>query len=484
MAAAFLAASGIDLDAEMSRVQFGAAELESKAASSTDNRRVDKISNVTLPAEDSTSRWDVNVSSGQIESVNPHRLDEFDLSDRHQINGRGALLTHSLCHPHVHLDKAFLLSHPRYSHLQIEEGSFSEAMELTGKAKTNFERGDLLERGNRLVDESVRAGVTAMRAFVEVDPIVGMKCLEAGKTIKEQNAASDRCNVQLCAFAQLPLFSADDGGEEIRKLMQDATAPDMSADVIGSTPYVEADRKKMEQNVDWMIKLALEKDMHLDFHLDYNIDPDTEPLIWYVIDTLKARSWTKHTEKSIVLGHCTRLSLFRDADWSRLKEAIGDLPISLVGLPTSDLFMMRTEHGARGTLPIPQLIQKHGLDAAIGMNNIGNAFTPHGCCDPLSIASMGVGIYQAGTKRDAEILYECVSTRARAAIGLSASTTKSADGGHSYSSLAIKSKQPADLILFSHESVDWRTRRTVAEAVYLYDGANGRRVIKAGSLIE
>lgn len=34
-----------------------------------------------------------------------------------------------------------------------------------------------------------------------------------------------------------------------------------------------------------------------------------------------------------------------------------------------------------------------------------NAFTPHGNCDPLSIASLGVGIYQAGTKQDTEVLY-------------------------------------------------------------------------------
>jgi hypothetical protein len=50
------------------------------------------------------------------------------------------------------------------------------------------------------------------------------------------------------------------------------------------------------------------------------------------------------------------------------------------------------------------MIKKYGLNAAIGINNVGNAFTPQGNCDPLNLASLGVSIYQAGTKADAELL--------------------------------------------------------------------------------
>jgi hypothetical protein len=140
---------------------------------------------------------------------------------------------------------------------------------------------------------------------------------------------------------------------------------------------------------------------------------------------------------------------------------------------------MRTETGARGTLPVPRLIKDYGFNAAISINNIGNAFTPQGSCDPLSIASLGVGVYQSGTKRDAEILYECVSTRARNAIGLSTGINS-----HSLNKLSMKSDQSADMLLFNKENTDWRTRRTVSEAVYLYDGARKRTVFKGGLLVE
>lgn len=469
-------------DTEGTQVGRPSTDTTSPSVSLQQFGRVHDILNVSLPGTEPQTRWDLGLSfSGTIEKIEPHSSSLLkalnDDTSSPCIDGHGALLAPALCHPHIHLDKAFLLSHPKYAHLQINEGSFNEAMELTSKAKSDFDHDDLLERGLRVVDESVRSGVTSMRAFVEVDSIVGLKCIEAGKSIKDENDL--RCHIQLCVFAQLPVFSGDDDGQEIRRLLREALGFTYSAEALGSTPYVEDDREKMEKNVDWTIDLALEYDLHLDFHLDYNLNPETEPLIWYVIRALKTKEWTKKSTKTVVLGHCTRLCLFKDEDWIRLKEEMDDLPISFVGLPTSDLFMMRTENGARGTLPIPKLIKEYDLNASISINNVGNAFTPQGTLDPLAIASQGVGIYQAGTKKDAEILYECVSTRARTAIGLSTEKETA-----SQSTLALKSQQMADLLLFESTKPSWRTRRTVSEAVYLYDGMGKRTTLKGGLLIE
>ena len=352
-------------------------------------------------------------------------------------------------------------------------------MELTTTAKSLFERGDLLERGRRVLDESIHAGVTAMRAFVEVDAGVGEKCLNAGVELKAE--ARGRCEVQLCAFAQLALFSpsaGDEAGEVIRGLMRDAAGRE-EVDVVGSTPYVEGDRGRMERNVEWTVELSGEMDVHLDFHLDYHLDPAVEPLVWFVLRTLKARRWRERTKgkKTVVLGHCTRLTLFTPSEWRQLRDEIGDLPISFVGLPTSDLFMMRTENQTRGTLDIPALIKEYGFNACIGINNIGNAFTPHGSCDPLTLACHGVGVYQAGTEGDAEVLFECVSTRARRAIGM-----EKREWEGDKTSVQIKVGDPADLVLFGTEKEEWRTRKNVAEAVYLYDRCRGRRAFLGGVL--
>jgi cytosine/adenosine deaminase-related metal-dependent hydrolase len=401
------------------------------------------------------------------------------------INGNGALLGPSLCHPHVHLDKAFLLPHPKYAHLQVEKGDFQEAMDLTGKAKSQFQHEDLLERGQRLIDESVAAGVTHMRAFVEVDAGVGNKCLFAGIELRQNARFNRSCEVQLCAFAQLPLFSSspdDKDGSVIRDLMREA-ARNGEIDTIGSTPYVE-DRGMMRRNVEWMIDLSIEFDLHLDFHLDYNLDQEVEPLVWHVINSLQYKSWkAQTTEKTVVLGHCTRLTLFDDKEWFRLADAIAtaELPISFVGLPTSDLFMMRSgrQPEIRGTLDVPRLIKQYDLNACIGINNIGNAFTPFGSCDPLALACQGVGVYQAGTKKDTELLYETVSTRARSAIGLGRAAAHDVR-------LDIQKGDRADLLLFggSDQSKDhWKTRSSISDAVYLYDHCNGRKTMFGGKVV-
>lgn len=421
MAAEFLAGHGIDLQEEISKGQFGVPEgtlgLNRSSAPESPFSTLSKVSGVRLPLKHPNTLWDVSIDSGRVKSIDEHNraaLTALHISGF--LDAREQFLAPSLCHPHIHLDKCFLLSDSKYADLEIVKGDFTEAMELTNKAKARFEEEDLLRRGRWLMEESIAAGVTHMRAFVEVDEGVGFKCLDAGLKLKAQ--FSRNCEVQICVFAQLPLFSGGDGGEEMRKLMQTALRRE-GVDAVGSTPYVEDDEEKMKRNVEWAIETALEMHLHLDFHLDYNLDADKEPLIWFVLKTLKEKDWMSRAEKekTIVFGHCTRLTLFRKQEWTRLRDEIGDLPIHFVSLPTSDLFMMGRPAGdevvsgqrVRGTLQILEMVQKYGLEVTIGVNNVGNAFTPQGSCDPMSIASLAVGIYQAGTTKDAELLFVSIA---------------------------------------------------------------------------
>ncbi|PVH98858.1 cytosine deaminase protein-like protein [Periconia macrospinosa] len=425
------------------------------------------LSNITcvrLPGTDPSTLWDVAIADGRIASIDPHDANPADqqgYSDT--LDGDNRLLAPSLCHAHIHLDKCFLLQDPKYGDLQIEKGDFQEAMDMTGKAKARFEEDDLLRRGRQLIEESIRHGVTAMRAFVEVDGSVEFKCLDAGLLLKDE--FEHRCHIQICAFAQLPLFSGPDGGEQVRRLMQ-AAAQEEGVDVLGSTPYVEDNAAKQNMNVRWITSLTLAHGKHLDLHLDYFMEQDKQPLVWTVLDILKDRNWTDRGGKQITLGHCTRLTRFREEEWVKLKDSIEHLPVSFVGLPTSDLFMMRTTEGYRGTLPVVDMIRRYGFNAAIAINNVGNAFTPHGNCDPLSIATMGVGLYQSGTKKDTETLYETVSSRAKAVIG------------HEVTSLSLKIGQPADFVLFDRMGSGWRYRKNIAEVIY--DPSVSRQTIYRG----
>jgi cytosine/adenosine deaminase-related metal-dependent hydrolase len=243
------------------------------------------------------------------------------------LEARGCLLTPSLCHAHIHLDKCFLLQDPKFSDLQIVNGDFKEAMGLTCAAKERFTRSDLLRRGRQLIVESIQTGVTSMRAFCELDGIVGSKCLDAGLELKAE--FKERCDIQICAFAQLPAFSGEDNGAELRQLMSQAAQTD-GVDVVGSTPYVEDSEAKELQNLEWIVDLALSSGKMVDLHLDYHLDEAKRPLIWDVGRILEAKGWTGNGNKQVTLGHCTRLTHFDDREWEKVKSDFEGTAVSLL----------------------------------------------------------------------------------------------------------------------------------------------------------
>lgn len=305
-----------------------------------------------------------------------------------------------------------------------------------------------------------------MRGFVEVDHTVGLKCVDIAAKLKVQ--WKDACEIQIVCFAQDPIFSTK-YGEENMTLMEEALEKYGQIDVIGTTPYVESNFDAAKQNIEWAIDRALQLDKHLDFHLDYHLDSEKEALVWYVVAILKQRGWTStSTSKRVMLGHCTRMTLFTDDEWKEISRLIheNDIPVSFVGLPTSDLYMAsppgleNQPQSPRGTLHVLEMIRKYNLDAVLGVNNVGNAFTPWGPADPLFLACLDVGLYQVGTQAGAELLYECVSTRARAAIGLSTSGRN----------LVVKIGDSADLLVFYNRDYTGccisRPRGTVAEVVW------------------
>ena len=440
-----------------------------------------KLEAVHVPDRDPNTLYDVEINDHRIHAITPSKKSAQD-----QDNARPLLLP-TLCHPHIHLDKPYLLtsrshhsfSHvtpsafpstdpsaaptglPDYSDLSPTQNTFPEALRLTSQAKSRYTTPDLLTRGAQLLTSSIKSGVTSMRAFVEVDHVTQLKCLSAGVQLKR--CFAPWCEVQICVFAQDPIFSGEHAEENRGWLLRALEEFEGGIEVLGTTPYVEADGESGRRNIDFAITTAKERGLHLDFHLDYHLDPEKEASVWYVLEALKKHNWNDSStttttdepnlgaagatrpggghrrRKTVALGHCTRLTLFTPAELRRLATTIHDanLPVSFIGLPTSDLYMMGRPNPAasacpdddpqssnssstrpRGTLDILSLRHRYDLQVALSVNNAGNAFTPWAGADPLRLASLGVGLYQDGTTRAAGRLFEAVSAGARRAVGL------------------------------------------------------------------
>jgi hypothetical protein len=306
-------------------------------------------------------------------------------------------------------------------------------MANTAEAKKRYTEEDLYLRGSQLIATSYKHGVTSMRAFVEVDTVTELKTLEVGIRLKREFASfGGFVDVQICVFAQDPVFSTEQG-EANRALFEKAIVQFGSEiDVIGTMPYVETDLAAKRQNKHWAIETALKHGKHLDFQTEFSLEGNgTHMSVFeHIIEELKLLNWPTYPgAPTVVLGYATRLTRATRNDLLGLSRSLREtrLPVHFVGLPTSDLYM-KGRHGPDyseqdeplsrpcGTIIVPKLIQDYGINACLSVNNVGNPFTPHGNGDPLGIASWGVGLFHAGRVEDAKILYEAISTRAMDAI--------------------------------------------------------------------
>ena len=215
--------------------------------------------------------------------------------------------------------------------------------------------------------------------------------------------------------------------------------------VVGSAPYVEPTFHQAKKNIQLIFQAVIGSQeafpRHIDFHLDYNLDPTVEPLIYEVIAQARAyysrysldcaSEYGKETSEVgglqqnldtmprlccdnknsigplITIGHATRLQLLLPSEWHKLHAAIGDLPITIVGLPQSDMYIQGREHQSnplgppRSTLRVPLIEEAYGIKVAMAVNNVDNAFTPQGTLDPLSsLVTFGVAIFQAATPKE------------------------------------------------------------------------------------
>ncbi|KAG9315609.1 hypothetical protein JVU11DRAFT_3250 [Chiua virens] len=376
------------------------------------------ITNVHLAYEDGNlakQPWDVECLNGIVldivpannQAVSGPRSTAVDRLDSRctVIHGNGGTLLPSLCHAHIHLDKCFIIEQCD----PLVTGTLPEALQVTNKAKAKFPDSleDLYARATRLVRQSVEAGVTDIRAYVEIDTTVGMVCLDTGLRVKSEWKGV--CDIQIVAFAQEALYSsatANAAGDNFR-LLQTALARD-GISVVGSAPWVEPSKEYAHRNIAHILKLAQDFGLHADFHLDYNLDVNIEPMVWETLHQMRQVGWSKVSAgtRRVTIGHATRLGMFSAEEWSRLRTELVELPLEIVALPQSDIYMMGRSSGdgtqgvvlANRTLDVTRIWREHSIHVALSVNNVENAFTPQGYLDPLTLACLEVGLFQVGTE--------------------------------------------------------------------------------------
>lgn len=393
-----------------------------------------KIKNATLTGYDTPQT--IGIENGLVTEVSS----AISAPAVQTIDASGSLVIPGLVDPHLHLDKALLLSqHP------AKKGTFQEALEETYRLKESFTIADIQTRAHQVLEREIIFGTTAIRSHVEVDPMLQLTSLEALLPLKREFA--QRVDLQLAIFAQEGITNQPGTHQLLHQALS------MGGDLIGSAPYTDSNPEK---NIQIVFDLAEEFDCDVDFHLDF-LDNNAPLLFPIVAREAIARGW----QNRVCLGHMTRLAGLSPDELTDAAALLAEAGISILALPASDLYMMArgdTHNVRRGVAPVHKLIEM-GVNCAIATNNIQNLFTPFGDGDPLKICTLLAQTLQLGTTTQHEQCLAMATTRAAHAIGIT---------NHN-----IAVNHPADLVILE--------ARTASEAIG--SASPTRTTIKNGKIV-
>ncbi len=341
---------------------------------------------------------DLAVRGGRFASVEPSGQPPPEGAEAVDLGGRVVLP--AFVESHIHLDKAFL--EERRPNLS---GTLQDAIAITLDLKRSVTKEDIRQRSERALRLLLRHGTTWVRAQVEVDPIVGLKGMEAALELRE--AWRGRADLQLVVFPQEGIEQQPGTRELMREAMR------MGGDLVGGVPYNDLDA---ERHLDIVFEMAAEFGCGVDLHLDFSDNPGDRR-----IESVARRTLASGLQGRVAAGHLTSLGSMSDGAAARVIEAIVEAGITVMPLPATDLFLCGrgpVPPRFRGLTRVKDLLRA-GANVAIASNNIRNAFTPSGNGDLLEIGLLLACAAHMSGSADRGAIPRLFTENAARALGIS-----------------------------------------------------------------
>ena len=330
---------------------------------------------------------DIAITGDRIVAVDP-----VARAAQETIELGGRLVTPGLVEAHIHLDKALLVDR-----VTTTAGTLDEAIRVTGQAKRTFTAEDITSRARQVLNQAVRAGTTAMRSHVEVDPIVGLTGMEAMLALRQEYAPA--LDLQLCAFAQEGILKSPGTEGLLRRALT------MGADLVGGCPYNDTDGV---EHIRIVFGLATAFGVDADFHVDFADEPEHLHVREIAAQTVRA-GW----QGRVTVGHLTELGAVPAFRQDEIIAEIVHAGLGVACLPATDLYLMgrRDDFNVRrGLTPVRRLLAA-GVPVALASNNVRNAFTPVGTADLAHMAFLAAVAAHMGTPPDLRALMEAITVQ-------------------------------------------------------------------------
>lgn len=301
-----------------------------------------------------TAIFHVKIENGVFAEIRPeHDLPETTLPVRDM--GQGLMLP-AFRDMHIHLDKTYyggpwkaptVPTKGILSRLEEEERLLPELLPVAR------------ERAEGLLDLLIRFGSTQIRSHCNVDPIIGLRNLEA--TMQAAEHYKDRASVEIVAFPQHGLLRSQSSA-----LVREALRS--GASIVGGVDPATLD-ENMEKSLDTVMQLAVEANADIDLHLHEPGDVGMKTFR-HLADLTEQAGW----QGRVTLSHALALADVPASEASEMAARLAELGISIA----SSVSLGRT-------IPIP-LLERHGVNVSLGQDSIMDHWSPFGTGDNLAKA--------------------------------------------------------------------------------------------------
>ena len=326
---------------------------------------------------------DISICDGIIDKID----DKLSIKSEMEFDCEKNVVIPGFIDAHLHLDKSMLNSKVAY-----EDVTGPEKGALTRREKEKFTVEDIKERAEKVILKGIASGNLAIRTNVDIDPIVGLKGMEAMLSLKEKY--NDILDIQLTAFSQEGFSKYP----ETKMLLEEALK--MGADLVGGHTIVDKDGKA---HIDTIFNLAEKYNVEMEFHLDESGYRENY-LLPYVAEQMMSRGLV-----SRVTGiHCCTLSALDLKERESAIKLIQDSKMKITVAPTAI--------STRQLTLVKELLNA-GVKMAIGSDNVKDFFNPLGSGDIKQVALLLAYVKRMFLKEEIESIWNMITKGGAEVIG-------------------------------------------------------------------
>ena len=307
----------------------------------------------------------------------------------HEFDAGGNLVTESFVIGQLHLDKVltgdWMDRSAREQYFDGGMGGAMTAIEFAAEVKRHYQEDEMLARIDRALEYATLAGVTHIRAFIDVDSKAELKGMKAALRAREK--WRNQLDLQVIAFPQDGLLREPGTEELLYESME------LGADLVGGIPWLEFTDADARRHVDIAFEIAEKYDKDVTMLLDDAGDPELRTSEYTATEAVR-RGWTGR----VVACHIRASALYNEVYHRKWVELLKRAEMGIVTNPHTGPLHVR----------VKELI-RDGIVIGLGGESVNDAYYPYGRCNMLEAAFVSSHTLWAMDPNDQEMLYDMIT---------------------------------------------------------------------------